>query len=560
MKRTFGYLLFAFALISGLALLRPTSNTLETTFLPESDGPGNPGFYEQWHLMRQNEAGIVPANYLQTAREQDAARAASGKTVVSPLSNIAELGPVNVGGRTRAMVIDLNDHNHFIAGGISGGLWSSTDQGGTWTSINDQAQSLAVTSLSQDPQHPSDIYFSTGEVRGNSAGIGGDGLYKSTDGGSTFSQLPSTASNSHFNRTWRIQCAPNQAGVVYVATRSGGLYRTKDSGATFSQVFAPFSTTEVSDVEVFADSSVLIGVRTQGIYYSANGDAGTFSQVTSNLPTTGFRRVEIDYCDSFPAIVYAVYEASNGSEALGAWKSTDQGQTWNATGANPENTISYRFPWYCLLLSVKPDDPDFVISGGAQLGYTTDGGQNWSFAGPSHADYHNAVYDLDNPGIVYIGNDGGIYRYSSTSMFFAGLDRNATYNVTQFYTGAYFPNDAIIGGTQDNGTWRSQAGAASFRKVSGGDGAFCAVNQQDPDYSFVSYQRGIIRRSSNSQAFIPGYSTILNQLDNDNDGSVDEGAYFINPFVINLAEGNQVYFTTRDRIWRTTDSGDNWAP
>lgn len=566
MKSLISSVLLATLLLAFVVSLRPDPMPSQSMAVPlesadpviAGDGPAHPGWYAQWQRMRQNEDGIVPPDYLKNIYLQESQRWGTGKTTAGLLNTIAPLGPDNVGGRTRALIVDMADHDHLLAGGISGGIWQSFDRGVTWAPTNDQAQSMAVTYLSQDPNQPSDIYYTTGEVRGNSAGISGGGVFKSTDGGASFNLLPATTGND-FSSTWRVQVSPVEPERVYVATRNGGLQLSTDGGATFNMVFGITNGMEVSDVEVFADSSVLIGVRTQGVYYSPSGNQGTFVQVTSNLPGNGFRRVELAYCDSVPNVVYALFEDDNGSDALGLWKSTDQGQTWNAV-TNPENTINFSFPWYCMLLTVQPDNPDFVIAAGQQIAHTSDGGVNWNASAGSHADYHSAAYDRDNPVLVYIGNDGGVWKYSTLFMNGSPTDLNDGYSTTQFYAGAIFPQDDVMGGTQDNGTHVSRSGNSSFDKLMGGDGAYCAVSLQNPNEAYASYQRGIIRKTTNALSSFPNFTTVTNQLDGDSNGSIDEGAWFINPFDINFEDGSQLYYITQERAWRTTDGANNWTP
>jgi hypothetical protein len=162
------------------------SLSLEQTraYQEEKTGPGHPGWVEQWKTMK----GEVPRDIVQRIRQQRPFTK-SGNT---HLINVQALGPDNFGGRTRALIFDSADPLHLIAGGISGGIWHSYNQGQSWSLVDDQAPTLSVTSLSQDPFNPDVIYYSTGEAAGNSAGIPGDGIYKSTDGGLTFSPLPSS--------------------------------------------------------------------------------------------------------------------------------------------------------------------------------------------------------------------------------------------------------------------------------------------------------------------------------------------------------------------------------
>jgi hypothetical protein len=133
--------------------------------------------------------------------------------------------------------------------------------------------------------------------------------------------------------------------------------------------------------------------------------------------------------------------------------------------------------------------------------------------------------------------------------------------VTQFYTGAYFPEGArMYGGTQDNGTQASRNGRQNFDHIFGGDGSFTQVKQEDPYTSYISWQNGNIYRADDSYLDFPSYYPIKNELDGNGDGSIDDGSWFINPFDVNSLDGEQVYFVTRRRLWRTVLGGIEWQP
>lgn len=529
--------------------------------LSEASEEGHPGYHDQWLAMKAGPDGTFPEGVWGRVADRIRAGNSSLKTQSTFLTNITEIGPDNVGGRTRALIQDILNNNRWLAGGISGGIWESTDAGANWHAVDDAAPQFSVMSLAQDPNLPLEIYYCTGEPRGNSAGVVGAGVFKSTDGGQTFAQLPST-NNSTFDEAWKVAIDPTTPGRVFVATHDDGLHVSENGGTTFSPVLITGNPSDVTDVEIFPDGSVMAGIRSEGVFYSPDGSAGNYSELSGNLPTTNFLRVELAYCDSVPSTIYVQYEDDGGSDLLDIYKSTDGGNNWNAV-TNPNITpgVSYLFPWYAFLLSVKPDNPNIVLSGSARMGYSLDGGSTWTQAHNSHSDYHIGVWDRTNSERVWIGNDGGIHTYTTLTLNNFATAKNTDYRVTQFYTGAYFPqaND-IMGGTQDNGTQCSRSFSSSFDRINGSDGGYCAVNQQDPNVSFVSTQNGGIRRAINSQSTFPTYTSALNQLDGDGNGSVDDGAWFINPFEINLLEGNQLYFPTLKRIWRTVDGGFNWTP
>lgn len=552
----------AFLLLSGLVLLLFEPPQTEQVSQIKSDGPTNPGWGEQWTRMKKPINGEIPRRPFAEARAFDETK---NKTRANFLLSIQDAGPVSVGGRTRAFVQDWNNTNQLFSAGVSGGVWRSTDRGSSWSPVNDQQSTLSVTGLAQDHFNSDIIYFSTGEPRGNSTGIPGGGVYRSTDNGQSF-QLLAATDNGNFDYTWRIRTSPSDSAHVYVAASIDGLWRSTDAGDTWTQVFDQ-GNDAVNDVEIRPDGSVYITVNTDGVWSSTDGSANSFAKLSNGLPSNGFRRVELAVCDSFPDIIYAGFEDSLASSYRTGlkqiWKTTDAGATWDSLATNPDRdfNVTFSFPWYAFLLEVKPDDPDFLMTGSVNMGYTTNGGNSWDFAAYTHADYHGAWWDKDNPQNCFVGNDGGIHRYSTTNIGITAEDLNDGYRVTQYYTGHFFPAGAdFIGGTQDNGTWASRNGNQVFDKLFGGDGAFCAVDQQSPNYSWVSYQRGHIFRADNSASPFPIYVNVENQLDGDNDGSIDDGAWFINPFEINMEDGNQLYFTTYERIWRTSDRGNNWVP
>jgi photosystem II stability/assembly factor-like uncharacterized protein len=540
--------LFVFALfLAFLSIQKAEKPASEVPSLQKS-GPMHPGWIEQYREMKGNiPEGVASRILAQQKRLENSSRS-------SNLLQTAFAGPNNVGGRTRAMAIDMLDNNRILAGGISAGIWESTNRGVNWAPLNDLAPSLSVTYISQDPISKIVWFYCTGEPRGNSADIGGNGVYKSVDGGHTFSQIPGTDITS-YNNAWVIKASPLTFGVVYLGTASG-LFRSDDGGNNFNQVLSGGACT---DVELFADGTVLATLNTAGIFFSPTGLSNSFVEITSGLPITGFQRIELAYCRDFPNVVYAMYEGpgSYNSGLEGFYRSTNGGLAWERR-TNPDSLsgFSFNFPWYASLIAVKPDDPDFVLCGSVDMGFTTNGGQSWTESASSHADYHIAVFDQLDPNQVFVGNDGGIWRYTASTIGFLADDLNTGYNTTQYYTGALFPSgNSFLGGLQDNGTYRNLNGNPNFKRVFGGDGSYCQVNQQNPNISFVSYQNGNISRSNNSQDLNPQYNSIL-QLQDD----LGEDPWFINPFEINLANGNQLFLASRERIWRSLNGGNSWEP
>lgn len=523
--------------------------------LPGQSGPLHPGWHDQFMEMKAGQNGKIPSQAIRNIRAEQSRqlkRRGSGN-----LNNIFEIGPDNVGGRTRAMIVDIANPSRLLAGAVSGGIWESNNRGVSWHTINDQASNLSVTYLTQNPFDPDIIYYSTGEPRGNSAGIPGHGIYKSTDGGNSFQQLPAT-DTSLFDYNWRVVHSITDTHTLYVGTEDYGLFRSTNGGDTFEVVFS-YTGRDISDIEVFADSSVMIGVRSGGVYYSPTGDANTFVKMENGLPPLPYQRVDIAYCDSFPNVIYAAFINNSEDDLLDIFKTVDGGQNWSVLDNPSLDGIRFSWAWYCNTLYVHHYDPDFVMLGSVNLGVTNDGGNNWYEADYSHADYHHIIADPFDSVKMYVCNDGGVYRYEIATSLVKNEDLNNGYNVTQFYAGSFFPDqNNIYGGTQDNGTQSSQSHNPSFDHVLGGDGSFTQIHQQFGIIAFASTQNGRIRRTDDANSQFPMFYLVMNEMDQDSDGAIDDGAWFINPYEMNRNDGEQLFFPTRKKVWKTQIGGIQW--
>ncbi|MBL7891232.1 MAG: T9SS type A sorting domain-containing protein [Bacteroidia bacterium] len=512
-----------------------------------------PDWSEQYLAMKGNEPGINSRNNFDQVRARQAGLNRSGV-----LLNVKEVGPYNRAGRTRAFLIDKANHNHFIAGGVSGGIWESLNKGQSWRPIDDQAPCMAVSCITQDLD-ASLIYYGTGENSGNSAGIPGDGVYRSTDGGKSFTRLTSTLSPA-FDYVISIKSSIKAKNVLYVGTADSGLYRSINAGLSFTKVFST-STRNIEDIETFKDGSVRICVNSTGIFSSPNGDPGTFTKLTGGLPATGFRNIAFAYCDSFPNVQYASFENSAGNDLLGVWKTTDGGTTWTKT-STPRPGYYY-FPYYALVLDVKPDDPDFVLSGCVWMDYSTNGGTAWKSVVFSGADDHTIVFDPVDPAVFYIGHDAGISKYNTSTVATAYSMLNKGFTVTQFYAGAHFASGtSFFGGTQDNSTLASRNSDSIFQLIDSynGDGTATQISQQNQNIAYISWQYGRIRKTMDAQSLYPAHVGCMKEMDADNNGGLDDGGWFNNPFEINKLDGNQLYSVTLKRVWRTTNGATNWVP
>lgn len=465
----------------------------------------------------------------------------------------------------------MNAFNSLKSRGFynSNDLFKTTEATG-WQQINDFFPSLAVTRITYDPNNTQIFYFCTGEGWYNADAVKGAGVFKSIDGGETWEQLASTA-NINFDYCQDIVVHPTTSDI-YVATRIAGVQRSTDGGATWEKVlgFGIGSTrNSVCDLELTADGGVFaaLGIfETDGIYFSTSGDAGTFVKQTTGLPVTGYFRIEMATAPSDANVAYSIFCNSTDYKVKGVYKTTDKGATWQEINL-PENNNEFaaRQAWYDLSLAVDPNNAEVVAMGGLHLWRTRNGGNDWERMTTGgldsvlvrfmHVDQHEITFK--NSDEVYFGNDGGIYKSTNFTAELPFIyDRNEGFNVTQFYSVAIHPNPDIpqlMGGTQDNGTpYTYEPGIAPFKMVSGGDGAFTAYNNANPEIFYTASQLKRLFRFNNGGFEFPDTITNPNLTDNN--------TLFINPFDIDATDSEIIYQCSNLGLWRlknasTADTG-----
>jgi|GEM_PF-1571373 len=427
------------------------------------------------------------------------------------------LGPGNVGGRLRAIVFDPRNSQRFFIGAATGGVWVTNNAGQTITPVVDFSGNIAIGSMAIDPLNPDTLYTGTGESFG---GFTGAGIFKTTNGGVTWNLLPSTSTDTTLNPngadwvfTNRIQVHPTNPATV-LAANNGGIYRSTNGGQSWVRVRV--GVTLDLQIDPNNPSRIVASGNAGFAYFSTDGgltwtDAPKFF---SNAPRgrSNSARSEFAWSKSVPNLVYA--SVDNSDQTTGArgeiYKSEDGGETWTFL-SSPKHLN--RQGDYDNTIWVDPTNEQNIVTGGLDLYRSTDGGVNfsristWQSASPGqpqpHADHHQIVsppnYSASNP-VVYIGNDGGLYR--STNIFAAGPNGTTTWQnlnnelgVTQFYGGAgsVAAGGKLIGGTQDNGDLRYVSGT-TWTRIGGGDGGYAAVDPIDDNTAYGEYVYASIRR------------------------------------------------------------------
>ncbi len=546
--------------ISCHPLSHKTSLTHQLKESEDTEHSGNPGYFKQWFEKHKNADGIIPDGLHQQWYNHDLAKFALPQAESeSAIVSVEQLGATSPqGGRTRALIIDQRDVNIYFAGAVSGGLWRSTDAGATWKALNDAASSLSVTAICQNPRKPTEFYYGTGETRGASQNVSGAGIYKSTDGGLTFSVLPNTIGTTTVATDMRfcnyITHSLTSDSTIFVGT-TNGLYRSVNGGSTWEKILTGSNT----GIICYPDGRVLATVQASGIFLSPNGNNGTFTKIVEpTFPTTGNGRILIANCKAFPNVVYALFtfNGSGGSYEQegnnGLFKSSDFGQTWekrsDSTSALINARIGTTYSAYTQILGVHPTDTNRVMIGALSTKRSIDGGKTFASFSSGHSDNHvfANIAESDN---FLVGSDGGVWRVSwfGTATQTLGVG----YNTFQFYAGNFGPSGKMaIGGLQDNGTRRGQD--ATLFTVFGGDGAYSHISQQNQNRAYYATQNGATYRTSTFTT--GGGSTTITPND-----ALAEGVDFINQFEMNYADDQQLYYRTSKALWRTTNSGTTWT-
>lgn len=501
------------------------------------------------------------------------------------------LGPGNIGGRVRSIVISPTNSSVILAGSVSGGIWKTTDGGASWAPKTDAVGILSIGSMVVDPTNSSVVYAGTGEGWSNVDAIYGGGIYKSTDFGDTWTLLPSTigASITHFGNIMKLAADPS--GNIYAATRdvklgygptssstSGGLYKSSDGGTSWTAInSATFATNYFRPTDVLPISSSIIvyavnanGATLGGIYRTTDGGTN-WNLVSLNLPTSNYRRISLAQDPNNANTVLAVFESTDlttsGNAGLkGIYKSTDAGATWNQLTSPPKITstgsMSYLGAqgWYDNVIAIDPNNSSNIYVGGIDLMKSTNGGTGWSqlsywdsFYGTPvvHADHHAIVLDASHPNTIFNGNDGGVYKSTNGGTSWTNLNNGL--EITQFYGGAvYKTGTTYSGGTQDNGHLKYGGSGTSWTEVYGGDGGYAAQDQSNSSVSYEEYVYLAVSKTTNAGAT---WNDCVTGLTDANDATK---CLFIAPFVMN-PENSAVLIAGSTSVWVTANSAGSWT-
>lgn len=426
------------------------------------------------------------------------------------------IGPAIMSGRIAAIDAVAEDPLTIYAGAASGGVWKSKDGGLTWNPIfDDYIQSIGAIRI--DPQDSNTVWVGTGEswVR-NSVSVGA-GVYKTTDGGDSWTFVGLKESE----RIARIVIDPDNTDTVFVcatgqlwsANEERGVYRTTDGGENWEQVLGVDENTGCSDIAIDPQSPNILyagmwqfrrypdffesGGPGSALYKSTDGGKN-WKELTSGLPEGEKGRIAVAVAPSRPSRVYAVVEA----EETALYKSDDLGESWEEMN----NSLSVKSrPFYFAYVVVDPEDFERVYKPGFYLGVSTDSGKSFTsilsggFDMAVHSDHHALWINPDNSHELILGTDGGVYMSYDRAAHFRLIK---ALPISQFYEVSYdFDRPYnVFGGLQDNGSWMGPSQSAGgienkdWTLVGQGDGFHTYRDPEETDMIYAEFQGGNLTR------------------------------------------------------------------
>jgi len=447
-----------------------------------------------------------------------------------PLGSWNLLGPGNIGGRTRALLIHPTTPSIMLAAGDSGGIFRSTDSGSTWTAVAGSLPILYLSDLRFDPNNANIVYAASGHIV---YGHKGGGIYKSTDAGVTWSVLPATVptTNANFDIVARVLASKANSQHLYAATRTG-IMRSLDGGASWTLVRAV--TNSCQDLEMRNDVTTDYVVAACGNGADSailvNTDAGGTGAWQTGYSNTSSLNIQIAIAPSQQATMYGSVANNSSTASLAVIKSTNGGLTWSTVNTT-SNLLGYcgdngawgtgGSGWIFNSIGVDPSDPNRVWIGGNYVFRSDNGGASWGkvmhsnpFTHPSqyaHVDQWAVVFHPQYNGstnkTAFITSDGGIYQTTDARAVTdtVGLCRdddnyvgqmqwttlNHSYAATQFIFGSvYQDGSGYAGGSWDNGTvwgWNSKGVNAWETHANNGDGGMVVVDLKNPQIVFTTW-------------------------------------------------------------------------
>jgi photosystem II stability/assembly factor-like uncharacterized protein len=516
------------------------------------------------------------------ANEQEAQNTANSQnTTIDPtLLNALEwrsIGPYR-GGRVVAVAGDPVHQQVFYFGSTGGGVWKTNDGGQYWQNVSDgYFKRASVGAIAVAPSDPNVIYVGMGEatIRGNVSH--GDGVYKSTDMGKTWTHL-GLEDTRHIGQ---VRVHPHNPDVVYIAAlghahgpnKERGVYRSQDGGKTWEQIL--FKSEKAGAIDLAIDPTnprilyasfwearrlphtLISGGEDGGIYKSTDG-GDTWTEITRNrgLPTGLIGKVGLAVSPAKPERVWAIVEAEDGA----VFRSDDSGESWQRL--SEQNSIWVR-AWYYMHIIADPQDAETLWALNVQAWKSIDGGRTFFEVPIPHGDHHDLWIDPRNPMRMIEGNDGGACVSFNGSESWTSIYNQPTEEFYHVITDTQVPY-RVYGAQQDNSTIsvpsRSPLAGitiADCYAVGGGESGYIAVRPDDPNIVFAGNYQGYLTRydhRTQQRRSIAVWPELASGW-----GAKDQKYRFQWTYPILLSSHDpNVLYVTGNHVFRSTDEGVSW--
>ena len=479
------------------------------------------------------------------------------------------VGPSNVGGRMTSVACAPKKPNVIWAGAAGGGVWKSDDGGQHWRGLWHSQPTLNVGSIAVDPINPLIIYCGTGEANLSADSYPGVGVFRSTDGGESWHILAPSDTTKIPTRIGSLVVDPFDSthlclgGVTHSAGGADGMFVSHDGGLSWGRQTFPGSGSYRCHAVVFHPTirdtlfATISGAGSRnGIWKSTNGGS-SWAQLKNGLPSPDtIGRTSLAIAPSKPSVVYAVASTQKDG-VLGVFRSDNGGGSWiNIAGTHfaKEGQMSYGNT-----IAVHPTNPDHVLCGGVDLHLTRDGGNAWTRItrwdaergkpNYAHADHHCLLMPVDQPGLTYDMNDGGMDISLDGGLTWA--NRSNGLAVSMFYDVDVAQSDGRMfgGGLQDNGTNITVTGKSDdFVEITGGDGGWMIIDPQTTGHLYTTSQNMSVNRFRKSD----GWKDVSPPADQTETDAVWMAFLEFDP------KDSRTVFCGGQRVWRTKDDGNNW--
>ena len=463
------------------------------------------------------------------------------KALQTRAANWKILGPINQSaalsgnGRVNSIRVDPTNPNVLYACSPGSQLFKSDNGGTSWRSISDDIPGIGITDVAIDSTAPNTLYALTGDGDRAIYHPYSTGLYKTTDGGATWTPTGLTYTQSNSISLTTVVIHPKDPNILLVAG-TNGVYRSTDGGANFVRT----STVSVREL-VFKPSDpsiVFAGSKTGGSFLRSTDNGLSWLKITSGLPTTDVARYSISVSPIHPDYVFTL--ATNAAHGMkGFYRSTDGGLNFTLMSTTPNITSTQG--WYDLAIAAHPTDTNVVYAGGVSLYKSSNGGATWATTGTGvHVDYHCLTFSGTT---LYVSNDGGVYKNINQSTFWTNISSNLS--IAQLYgLGQSQTNEnLIISGHQDNGT-NLTSDNTTWRQVSGGDGMISFIDRSNDSIMYCTFQNGVLRRSTNKGNSFTTIYTVPN-------------GNWVTPFVQDPQIATTLYTGGR-QVLKSTNRGTKW--